>query len=100
LITLVRQELQAREILAQDKNRKMAQAAERLDGREHFSGADLDRQQEFVIQPQGRIAFTEVLGGVPAAQQADTSVALGNQAPNFFFEPWFLDGKETQYQAG
>jgi hypothetical protein len=100
LITLVRQELQAREILTQDKNRKMAQAAERLDGREHFWRADLDRQQEFVIQPQGRITFTEVFGGLPGAQQADTSVTLGNQAPNFLFDPWFLDGKKTQYQAG
>ena len=95
-----RQELEAREIVAQDKNRKMTQSAKRLDGRENFSRADLDRQQVFVIQPQRRIALTEVFCGLPAAQQAGVLTTFLNQTPNFFFQPRLLGGKKTKNQAG
>jgi hypothetical protein len=77
----------------------MTQAAKRLDGREHFFWADLDRQQELVIQAQRRIALAEALGGLPAAQKTDLVTTFSNQASNFFFQPWFVGWKKTKYQA-
>ena len=78
----------------------MTQSPKRLDRREDFLRAHPDRQQEFVVQPQGRIALTEGLGGLPAAQKTDTIMAFLKQTPNFFLEPRFLGGKKTKYQAG
>jgi hypothetical protein len=53
-----------------------------------------------MIHAQRRIALTEGFGGLPAAQKADLVTMLLNQSPNLFFQPWFLGGKKTKYEAG